>query len=38
MNLSSFRSFVCKHYFPFFLIADVAIYSTLFILIASVLS
>jgi hypothetical protein len=38
MNLSSIRSFVSKHYFPFFLIADVVIYSTLFILIASALS
>jgi hypothetical protein len=38
MNLVSFRRFVSKHYFPFFLIADVVIYSTLFILIASALS
>jgi hypothetical protein len=38
MFLLTIRRFVTKHYFPFFLIADLVIYSTLFILIASVLS
>ena len=38
MSLVTVRRFVIKHYFPFFLIADVVIYSTLFILIASALS